>query len=228
MTETRGRRAFLVESEYLLERPEDTPRPAVLLILHGYGDTAERLAARLGPLDLPGVAVLVAGGPIPVEVREGDTRRIGQAWYCYDGDQERFRDALEEVEAYLDALLDDLRKKADLDTDRLVVAGYSMGAYVAGFFGLRRKIRPLGVGLLAGRLKHEFLESELGRAAGLPVFLGYGNNDERLPHEALAEGRRRLEAAGAEVSVFTHDGGHGLTAELAQGFHRWAADVLRR
>jgi predicted esterase len=188
------------------------------------------LAARLGPLGLPDVALLLPGGPIPVEVGNdpgGEGRRVGQAWYCYDGDQERFRESLEDVEAYLDSLLEDLRKRAEIDTERLLVAGYSMGAYVAGFFALRRKPRPLGLALLAGRLKHEFLATELGRVEGLPVFLGYGSEDTFLAKEGLAEGRRQLERGGARLDVFTHPGGHGLTTELAQAFRGWAEAVLR-
>jgi phospholipase/carboxylesterase len=158
--------------------------------------------------------------------REGSPPAVGQAWYAYDGDQERFRESLARLEPYLEGVLGEVSRHAGVDTARLVVIGYSMGAYVGGYFALRRSPLPVGLALLAGRLKHEFLAPELERAHGLPVLFASGKRDRTLPRERLEEGRRALIAHGARVASIEHEGGHGLSGELVAELRYWVDGVL--
>src|SRR5258706_5164478 len=61
----------------------------LVLALHGMGMDEDSFALLLQKLFVLPCRFLLPRGPYPVEVR-GEERRIGAAWYAYDGNQEKF------------------------------------------------------------------------------------------------------------------------------------------
>ena len=131
------------EAPWRLDLPEGDPPSAgwpVLVGLHGFGDDGPRLADRL-PLDGAPYARLWPDGPYPVEVKTDGARRIGRAWYQYDGDQPRFVAALDAASVFVARVVDAVAEAHPIDVGRAVVLGYSMGGYPAGWTAFHDRAR---------------------------------------------------------------------------------------
>jgi predicted esterase len=206
------------------------PAPAaghpVLLGLHGYGDDAARLDDRLSALDGAPYARLYLDAPFPVSVEAGDEKRIGRSWYAYDGDQERFLDALAFAEGYLRDALGSAAQAAPIDPTRVVLLGYSQGGYLAGVAALRDRARYRGLVCVAGRVKTEALAAELPRARGYPALLVHGARDAHTALDRQREAADVLLRHGVAVELATHDGGHGLPGAIVPRIDAFVRRVL--
>lgn len=227
MTVERGSVPVSWDAEWRLDLPDGDP-PAggwpVLVALHGFGDDGPGLAERLGGLSDAPYARLWPDGPFPVEMREDDIRRIGRAWYQYDGDQERFRAALDRCAAFVLEVVDRVAAGHPIDAARAAVLGYSMGGYVAGWTGFHDRERWRGVVSLASRIKAEAID--LTGAAGQRVLVFHGAQDRFISAARAEESADLLRSGGAEVTFETWDGGHGLRPEVAPRVDAFVRDVF--
>lgn len=198
--------------------------PPLLVALHGQGMTAASFRRVLRHLPETGHARLFPEGPHAFEIREGGEIRPGHGWYIFLGDQTAFRVELERSEAHLLAVLDRVeREHGPFDRTRSVLLGFSQGGYLAGFLAARHPERFAGAVIAASRLKHEFLAAELA-SGGLPRFLLlHSPEDPSLPFARAEESRDLLAAAGAQVDLFPHAGGHRLPPEALAELGRWLA-----
>jgi predicted esterase len=213
----RGETPFRTVAGFLLRTPAGPPPKAGypwLAALHGFGESAARFDALLAPLDGAPYARLVPDAPYPVEVDDAaGKRRIGRAWYQYDGDQARFLTALATAETYLDDVFAAAGRVAPLDPTRGVLLGYSQGGYLAGVAAFRRRARYRALVGVACRVKTEVLAAELAAAAGYPVLLVHGRRDAHTALAAQEAAHAALVAAGIEARLVVHEGGHGLKRE---------------
>ena len=215
------------DAGWRLDLPEGDPPTGgwpVLVGLHGFGDDGSRLAERLGGLGDAPYARLWPDGPFPVEIREDDVRRIGRAWYQYDGDQERFRAALTQCAAFVCEVVDAVAAIHPIDADRAAVLGYSMGGYVAGWTAFHDRERWRGLVVLASRIKAEAMD--LTGAAGQRVLVCHGAGDRFIPLSRAQESAELLRSGGAEVTFETWEGGHGLRPEIAPHVDAFVREVL--
>ena len=196
----------------------------MLVGLHGYGDDAERLADRLSGLRGAPYARLWLDGPFPIEVKEEGSRRIGRAWYQYDGDQGRFRDALSAGRDHVERVVDTVAAGHPVAADHAVLLGYSMGGYLAGWAGLQAPERWLGVVALATRVKAEALDP--AAVAGQRLLVVHGEHDRFIGVDRARESAEAVGAMGAEVTVHAWGGGHGLKPEVAAVVDPWVREVL--
>jgi len=214
-------------ASWRLELP-DPPAPSdgwpVLVGLHGFGDDGPRLADRLAGLRGAPYARLWIDGPFPVEMREDGGRRIGRAWYQYDGDQERFIEALTLGRAFVDRVVDEVVGVHPLDPTRAVLLGYSMGGYVAGWTGLQDPDRWRGVVALATRVKSEALDP--ARVRGQRLLVVHGERDRFIDVAAAQASADAARGLGVEVTLTTWSGGHGLKPEVAPLVDAWVRDVF--
>jgi predicted esterase len=212
----RGATQVTLSREYTLTLPAGAPpagRWPVLLGLHGFGESGERLAARLAGLEGAPYARLYPDGPFPIEMREPEGSRIGATWYQYTGDQEAFLRALAFAEGYLRDLLTAVARKHPVDPGRVVLLGYSQGGYLAGVAAFRDRDRYRGLVGIACRIKTEALERELASARGYPVLLIHGARDQHTAADRQKEAHEELLRHGVESELHVHDGGHGLRTE---------------
>ena len=215
------------EAGWRLDIPDREAPPTgwpLLVGLHGFGDDGARLAERLGGLGDAPYARLWLDGPFPVEMREDGVRRIGRAWYQYDGDQGRFTTALDRCSAFVLEAVAAVAEGQPIDPSRAVVLGYSMGGYVAGWTGFQARDRWRGVVALASRIKAEALD--LTGAVGQRVLVFHGARDRFIPVERAQESAELLRSGGATVTFETWDGGHGLRPEVAPRVDVFVRDVL--
>ncbi|OYR74136.1 alpha/beta hydrolase [Halorubrum ezzemoulense] len=192
---------------------------AALVLVHGRGATArsvvdlgERLA---GDRD---VAILAPAA-------------AGNTWYPNSflapvADNEPGRTSgLRAVDAAVDRATD-----AEIDCDRVLVAGFSQGACLASEFVARDPGRYGGLAVFSGGLIGEAVEVDdylatgdrgsgagddaTGPLASTPAFVGCSDVDPHIPEERVHETTAVLEALGADVDERIYEGmGHGINEE---------------
>ena len=118
----------------------------------------------------------------------------------------------------LDAFLDAELARPGLDAGALALVGFSQGAMMALFTGLRRPVAPAAILAYSGALvAPEALVAEI--ACRPPVLVVHGEADDIVPVAAGRGAEQALRAAGVPVEVLYCPGlAHGIDqAGLAAG-----------
>lgn len=228
MATLRGEHLVSLATSWRLDvRDPELPRDAPLVYaLHGMGMDEDFFAVLLGKLtDLP-VRLLIPRGPYPVQVPgEG---KVGASWYAYDGDQERFRAELLRTERLLLDLLSAVEHEQDLRPKARILLGFSQGGYCGAFAALRNPNIFRGMIISGARVKTEFLEEEMPRAAatGFCTLLCHGERDLSVAPGAAERGRDALKAAGIAVELARFDAGHSIGRVQVAKMKQWLVEVL--
>ncbi len=208
-----------------LFRPARGRARSLVVALHGMGQHARYLEARLGGLRDPDRALLIPDAPLPFEVKtpEGG-RREGRAWYIYTGDQEAFLESAHQTAAWLKDLIEDVRRTEDLENTPLVLLGYSQGGYFAGLFAARGGLLPARLIVINGRLKDEIVDAD--RAADWPrTLVVHGEKDRFLPIDRARASAEALANAGAPVDFRAFPSGHGLNPDQIALIDAWLRET---
>ncbi len=182
----------------------------IWVVLHGYGQLAERFIAKFAPLD-DGRRLVVAPEGLSRfytdEMRKHE--KVGASWMTRE-------DRLAEIEdyvAYLDLVLAEARAAPGAAAARLVVVGFSQGAATATRWALRGAARVDRLVLWAGTLPPDIdLRAEAPRLSAMGLTIVAGEQDDwvqgnlALQEEAMAE-------AGVRYRLVEFDGGHSIDAE---------------
>lgn len=194
-----------VSANVTIEAKEE-PATHLVLMLHGVGDSAGAFQglARLLVDALPRATFVVPDGFHPF-----DGGGKGRQWFSLrdvtdENRAERVKASGEEVSRWIDGEL--ARRK--LNSDKLVIIGFSQGAIVASWLAVQRTPRPAAVVVLSGRsgLEATALPSAKAKASGPRVFVAHGERDEVIPVSNVEPTVRVLEAWGARVTkrVYPH------------------------
>ncbi len=168
-------------------------------------------------------------GPFEFEARgEDGSRRRAHAWYVYTGPGDDFTRALAAAEEHVVRLVRRLLLDHPLDPRRGAIAGYSQGAYLAGFVAFRNtSLFPRGAALASGRLKDEVLAREISSAPDYPVLLVHGEKDRAVPFEFAERGKAALERAGHRASrLVAVPGGHAFSPAMRREVRGFLESVL--
>lgn len=196
------------------------PRQLVIL-LHGVGsDGADMIGLAPGfSQTLPHAAFLAPNAPYPFEMAA-----MGFQWFDIQtqdpGDRlAQLRTTAQTVDGFID---EELARRNLTDAD-LVLGGFSQGAMVSLFVGLRREAPCAGILGFSGRLEApHVLADEI--TARPPVFLIHGEDDDRLPIRLLDEASETLRANDVPLRTHRCPGlGHGIDQDgvmLANAFLR--------
>ncbi len=111
---------------------------------------------------------------------------------------------------YLDRFIDAELGRLGLAEDAYALAGFSQGAMMVLFAGLRRGIAPRGIlGFSGALVVPEQLAAELTHRP--PVLLVHGETDDVVPAQRSRDAEQVLARAGVPVeSVFVPGLGHGI------------------
>jgi phospholipase/carboxylesterase/glyoxalase family protein len=186
----------------------------VLLLLHGTGGDEEDLIP-LGQSLLPGAALLSLRGKVLENGMPRFFRRIAEG--VFD---------LEDLKLRTDELADFLGKARThygLGENPLIAVGYSNGANIAASLMLRHP-RHLSAAVLF-RATVPFQPDVRPDPDGVPIFLGGGQTDPIVPAEKTAELANVFQAAGAQVSVHWHPGGHELGTDDLAAARLWLTQL---
>lgn len=194
-------------------RAGGAPRQLVAL-LHGVGADGHDLidlAAQWGPA-LPHAAFVSPHGPAPYDMAPPDAGHHGRQWFSLTDRTPAVLDAgIEAARPALDAFLDAELARRGLPPDAYALMGFSQGAMMALYAGLRRAVPPRAILAFSGALLAP------GRVAALParppVLLVHGEADEVVPAARSRDAELALAAAGVPVeAVYVAGLGHGIDA----------------
>jgi phospholipase/carboxylesterase len=208
--------------EHRLRPPAGDPEGA-LVLFHGRGTDEHDLVPLLDALD-PDRRLLGATPRGPLTLPPG-----GAHWYIVRRvgfpDPETFHVTYPALCGWLDSPLE----QHGLSHDRAVLGGFSQGSVMAYALSLGEgRPRPAGIVALSGFIPTvEGFELDPSAAAGLPVAIGHGIHDPIIPVEFGRDARRRLEAAGAEVTYHESPILHAVDPDFLAHLRPWAERVVR-
>lgn len=197
-----------------------------VVLLHGYGARGDDLvdfAARLH--DVVPALYVIPRGPI-----ESHGEHDGRAWF--DPPSSRQRTARDRREASREAAqsgarLEDILSTLDargIPRERVIVAGFSQGAFMSATLALCGERRVAGIALMSGTELPRCADFDL--ASGVPVFVAHGTSDRVLPMADGMEAARELDAAGAQVEPYLFAGGHVMTRLEREALVVWLSRVV--
>ena len=198
-------------------RPAAGEPAGALILLHGRGTDEFDLLPLLDVLD-PARRLVGLTPRAPLSLPPG-----GAHWYIVrqvgHPDPETFSASYRELSALLDSLPGDL----GVPWERIVLGGFSMGAVMSYATALGPgRATPAGIMALSGFIPSvEGFELELERSRDLPVAIAHGTNDPVISVEFGRDARRRLEAAGADVSYWESPVPHTIDPAVIPDLGRW-------
>jgi phospholipase/carboxylesterase len=195
----------------------------LVVILHGVAANGNDVLylARFWQKLLPEAEFIAPDAPFPC-----DYAPTGRQWFSLeDRAPEKLLAGLRQADSILVRYLDELLADRKLEDARLALAGFSQGAAMALYTGLRRQKQIAGVAGFSGALPPggALLEDIRSRP---PVLLVHGEADDAIPFQAMTATKAMLEAARIPVKAVGRPGlGHTIDetgAALAGGFLRGA------
>ena len=170
-----------------------------LLLLHGTGGNESDLLA-LGRAMHPDAALLSPRGKVLEGNKPRWFRRIAEGIFDLDDLRQRTHELADFIEVAAAAY--------KLDPHHVVAVGYSNGANIAASLLLLRPDALAGAILL--RPMVPIRPDPLPNLRGKAVLIEAGRNDPIAPADQTAQLAAMLQMAGAQVTAYWHDAGHGL------------------
>jgi len=212
---------------------EEGRRYPLVVLLHGFGGTAEGFAGLFEAAGLSPAYVVCAPFapyPMPGGSTPGGSWFPPMAWYRPEAaatSGERLPEALEARELAVTRelvlrVVDEVVSRYPADPERVVVAGHSQGGVLAYELALDHPDRVWGTVAIGARLlRRSQSPQRLAAASGRRFLLVHSPEDASIPIDAARTARRMLKDAGAEVRLVEYAGGHGITVEVMRAVERW-------
>lgn len=214
-------------AEPCLEYHPPAPADYTMILMHGLGADAN---------DLYPLAPTLAGGRLRVVCPDAPARAVTlnggmrmRAWYDIVGvnledrqDSVGVGESREQIERLISA-----EKQRGFAADKIFLAGFSQGAAMALYAGLRHPQTLAGIVALSGYLLFAERANEL-RAADqrAPIFQTHGRYDPVvLPHWAR-NSRDELLAQKRALTYAEYDAAHTISAEMITDLNQWLADII--
>lgn len=194
--------------------PADRKDSGLLIVMHGLGDRMESF------FDFP--SFLLGSRISYLFLNAPDQYVVGWKWYDLDGQQEtglrKSRELLRKVFAHLEA-------EEGIPTDQIVLSGFSQGAVVSLYTGIRQEVPLAGIGALSGYLFGGLSEST-EESKKTPVFMTHGLYDDVLPFQTSEQHAEELSEAGYKLDWRDYPMGHQICQEEMQDFGQWLGAIL--
>jgi len=216
-----GKRSFNIEVPYKLIDVGEVKEKPVIVYLHGFKQNIEQFEKLVDDLLSVEAYHLFVQGPYPIydRSREKEVKDWGRAWYLYDGSQDQFVRSLELASEFLQQLIDDILKQ--ISATRLAILGYSMGGYLAGYFGLSRWKHVNDLIVVGGRIKTEVFEDHPGQYEHMNVLALHGKQDTSVKSHPQKESCNQLQQWGAKVTFKELEESHVLSSLFIHEIKQW-------
>lgn len=216
-----GKSSFKIEVPYqLIETGPKGDKP-LFVYLHGYKQNIAGFRKKMNALtDLTGYHLFVQG-PYPIydESRAVSVSKWGRAWYLYDGKQGQFAKSLEVTAEFIQGIVENLFNV--IKVNRVIVIGYSMGAYMAGYFALSRWKHVTDVIMIGGRIKTELFRKRLDNTLHINILAIHGKNDAEVLPEPQKHEIEYLREKGLKAEFIEVDAGHELSRKYINAALKW-------
>lgn len=212
----------------------------LVMILHGHGANPEnyvgifeRVASSLDAI------VCAPYGPYPIPFERGHGYSWFPApWFFQDllrtgtptGARTQRRQEIEMQEqsvsrSFVLAAIDHVSSQFPVDPDRVFLMGHSEGGVLAYGLALEHPDLFRGLVVVGARLRPSDATPEiLSEAAGqVEVMICHSRGDKAMSFDHAKTASETLAGAGIQSKIFSYEGGHGFTPDLAQTIGRWIA-----
>jgi phospholipase/carboxylesterase len=196
------------------------PAPVVVM-LHGWG--GDECAMWLFKRVVPAIAAIITPRA-PIEFEHGSF-----IWFKYlnsgrQPDPASLHDSLAKLKHFLTVLPD----VYPIDSDRLVLLGFSQGAAISNSLVLtqfRQNIAGL-VSLSSFIPDLPELSDQIDSLNSLPVFITHGTCDEIVPVERARHGRDLYTRLKADITYREYSTGHKVHTDGMKALKQWLRDIL--
>lgn len=195
---------------YQAPRKPAPGKPALLVLLHGFGANEQDLLAIAARLD-PRLAV--ASLRAPYQIRPGS-----YSWVNGNSAGE-----LDRARQMVIQCIDQVADGKGADRSRVYLAGFSQGAMLTLAIALREPEKIAGAAVLSGRLvaavRDNHAESE--RLRGFPILVTHGTEDQQIPIRSAHDIRQALKPLGVAVDYHEFESGHYLSDINVDVLNQW-------
>lgn len=204
---------------YIIRESKDSANKSPLLILlHGHGSNEN---------DLFGLANSIPDNWNVVSVR-GSYKLAGNSYRWYDVNMVNGKIAInieqeEESRIKLIQLISKISQKYDVDSQKIIVAGFSQGANMAQSLGLSEPNLIVGFGVFSGRFVEEFIPyiSDSIAFKNSKAFISHGSGDNMLPKTYAEENITKLKDLGIQLTYCEDTNAHSISAKQWSEFYKW-------
>ena len=202
---------------------------ASVIWLHGLGADGHDFEPIVPQLGLDGLAIrfIFPHAPsIPVTINGG---YIMPAWYDItqtDFGVKHDRKGIEQSNASVRMLIEG-EQMHGIKAERIILAGFSQGAAMSLYTGLRQPEALAGIIALSGYLLlADEMDQLTAAASSTPIFMAHGINDPVVPFALGDSSRRKLEAQGYDIQWHSYPMQHQVCMEEIRHIGNWIKQVL--
>jgi len=193
--------------------------PAIIAI-HGRGTNENDLVPLVLSLSIPNVLLVSPRAPFPFPYG-------GFVWYdlAHEGVPEpnSFRTSIDMLQKFVG----EVKEGYPVDSERVLLLGFSQGTVMAYATALLDPTSFLGVAGLSGYIPHRSgLPLKLTNLNGFPVFISHGSDDSIIPARLGRESAELLKRAGATVTYREYPMGHEVTEDTMHDLSEWSRNIF--
>ena len=204
---------------YIIRESKDSANKSPLLILlHGHGSNEN---------DLFGLANSIPDNWNVVSVR-GSYKLAENSYRWYDVNMVNGKITInieqeEESRKKLIQLISKISQKYDVDSQKIIVAGFSQGANMAQSLGLSEPNLIVGFGVFSGRFVEEFIPyiSDSIAFKNSKAFISHGSGDNMLPKTYAEENITKIKELGIQLTYCEDTNAHSISTKQWKEFSKW-------
>jgi len=191
-----------------------------MIAIHGRGTNENDLVPLVLSLSLPNVLLVSPRAPFPFPYG-------GFVWYdlaqeCIP-EPNTFRTSI----CMLQKFVDEVKDGYPVDSERLLLLGFSQGAVMAYAAALLEPTSFLGIAALSGYIPDRSgLPLKLTNLNGFPVFISHGTDDPIIPVRLGREASELLRHANATVTYREYLMGHEVTENTMRDLSGWLRNIF--
>ena len=190
----------------------------------------------------PGTGLFFPEGPLDLSSQLGAAYAGGRAWWPIDmarlqvammtgraaSAAEGLAEGLELARMQVLALLDELQSKFSIESERIVLGGFSQGAVACLDAVLNDSRAFAGLLLMSGTMvKPQSVSVLAPRRPKMKALLSHGQFDPMLPYSVAEALRDQLTTSGWDLTWVPFPGGHGIPMEVIRAVSSVLPEWLR-
>ena len=211
--------------KYLTIEPDDfhsDRRYPMVILLHGFGSHMSDLARLSSTIGAHGYVYVCPNAPIPLTLEYGDA---GFAWTRIG--EEGGDAAGLDAEKKLHSFIQDVTNRYHVQTEEMILGGFSQGGMMAYRLGLTNPDIFRGIAVLSGRLPNpDSLLARLPKRRTQAIFITHGIADTIIPVGEARQARELLESQGYVTEYQEYASGHEVSQDLVATLSNWIRRIL--
>lgn len=203
---------------------------AAVVWLHGLGADGNDFVPVVPELGLPSnhrIKFIFPHAPLRPITINGGMQMPG--WYDIINPQLRRDIDLDGIQASAKAIAEiiDALIESGIQSDRILLAGFSQGGAIAYYLGLRSEHRLAGIIALSTYVPaQDSLNEQMNSHTEVPILIGHGLHDPLVPEELGRSASDLLTKLGRDVRYYTYPMDHSVCLEEIQQIGKFIRDAL--